>query len=379
MRLSVPGVRVAAVLLLVAVLTACGLPRPFRHQAYAPDGNPLVTLRSGVGVTVRPVLGAAPPLDRLIAEDVADRLRARGIPAAAGHSAPGSAAGLVLLGWLLRQTDEAAAGADRTRVTVRWSLLDPEGDLVGEATRTLAVPTALWATPGPDAAALVARDSARALTALVAAGDGGGVATGPVPDGAQGAAAAAPDPTAPPGGDGAAETVASDEGGGAEGGGKADAGAATRGPAPGTVPDRPAAPTDRPARAARRPSDLVMAPPEVTRAPGDGKAALERALTRLFRQNGVRITDAPGSERLTVRGAVEVLPAGAAGQEQVSIVWQVLDADGVVLGEVNQQNTIPRGSLDGRWGDVAALIAEGAAMGVGEILVRKGIVSPADS
>jgi hypothetical protein len=121
-----------------------------------------------------------------------------------------------------------------------------------------------------------------------------------------------------------------------------------------------------------------MAPPEVTRAPGDGKAALESALTRLFRMNGVRIGDPASADvRFAVRGAVEVLPVGdGTDQEQVSIIWEVLDPAGDTLGRINQDNTIPRGSLDGAWGETAALIAEGAVLGVGEILVRKGLVTP---
>jgi hypothetical protein len=65
--------------------------------------------------------------------------------------------------------------------------------------------------------------------------------------------------------------------------------------------------------------------------------------------------------------------------EQVTIAWELLDGSGRTLGRMSQDNAIPIGSLDGEWGDVAALIAEGAVMGVGEILVRKGIVVPPGS
>jgi hypothetical protein len=355
-----PGSKVCWAVLggVLLLLAACGIPQPFRHQAYAPQGNPLVTLRSGVGVAVPPVLGVPRPLGGLMAEAVARRLTASDIPAMAVDSPAADAPGLVLVGWLVGK-DTTDIGTD---FTVRWSLLASDGTVIDETARDMAMPTEVWTAGGEQVAELVAGDSRAPLVALIGSeADSTGRR--------RAARAATPDPAAPD--FETAERVADATEGEAEAEPNADTAEATT-----AAEDTEARSSPGPARSA---ADLVMAPPEVTRAPGNGKEALERALTRIFEQSGVRITETASPDRLVVRGAVEVLPMGSLDTEQVSIAWEVLDGSGQTLGRMSQENAIPIGSLDGEWGDVAALIAEGTAMGVGEILVRKGIVAPPGS
>ncbi|MQX36581.1 hypothetical protein [Roseospira navarrensis] len=345
----------AGALALVLVLAGCGLPQPFRHTAYAPDSNPLVSLRAGAGVTVLPVAGAPPPLDRLIAEDLAARLRAREIPAVERDAPTADTAGLRLAGWLQEVLPEPGAdgAGSLMRVTVLWNLTASDGTVLDQTRQTLRIPSRDWAAMDAPVAARVAADASASVAALVL-----GEAAGPSrPAGPTGVASRAPAPPSP-----SAEPAPPPQ---------APAGTEA---APTPPPQRPPQREEPPA--APSVSALVMAPPEVTRAPGDGKQALEAALTRLFRFNGVTIAEGPADDRLRVRGAVEVLPSTLAGQERVSIVWDLLDVDGESLGRINQENLIPKGALDGAWGETAALIAEGAAMGVGEILVRKGLVTP---
>ncbi|SDE57706.1 hypothetical protein [Rhodospira trueperi] len=356
-----PGTEVRWAVLgsVLLLLTACGIPQPFRHQAYAPQGNPLVTLRSGVGVAVPPVLGVPRALGELMAEAVARRLTASDIPAMAVESPAADAPGLVLVGWLVGQ-DATDIG---TSFTVRWSLLASDGTVIDETTRDMAMPIEVWATGGEQVADLVAGDSRAPLVALIGSeADTTGrrrTARDVTPD-----TAAAESEAVAGEGDASGDKAEPD----------ADTADATATASAQDTATRSSSPG--PARSA---SELVMAPPEVTRAPGNGKEALERALTRIFEQSGVRITETASPDRLVVRGAVEVLPMQSLDTEQVSIAWEVLDGSGQTLGRMSQENAIPIGSLDGEWGDVAALIAEGTAMGVGEILVRKGIVVPPGS
>jgi len=348
----------------LGALGGCGVPQPFRHNAYAPHGNPLVTLREGAGVSVLPLGGAPVPMDRMIASDLAAWLRERDVPAVAVVNATPETAGLRLVGWLgevVQEPDLGPDGAATVRLTVQWTLLASDGTVIEGANRTTRVQGRQWAAQDPSVAERIARDQGRAVAGMVVVDQriaAGGVRLpdrllGPSliqpPRGVQGVIGAAA-PASDQAQDPSLATVAPDA---------ASAGLASSGPAP-----------------AQAVSALVMAPPEVTRAPGDGKQALERALTRLFKLNGVRVLDEVSDKSLRVRGAVEVVPAEDSRQEHVSIVWEVLDAAGESLGQVNQNNTIPKGLLSGAWGETASLIAEGAAMGVGEILVQKGLVVP---
>jgi hypothetical protein len=46
--------------------------------------------------------------------------------------------------------------------------------------------------------------------------------------------------------------------------------------------------------------------------------------------------------------------------DRVSIEWIIMDVDGTELGQMNQNNVVPRGQLDERWGTVASLAAQAA-------------------
>jgi len=341
----------------VGALGGCGVPQPFRHNAYAPNGNPLVTLREGAGVSVLPLGGAPSPMDRMIADDLAAWLRERDVPAVAVVNATPETAGLRLVGWLgevVQDPDPGPDGVATVRLTVQWTLLASDGTVIEGANRTTRVQGLQWVEQDPSVAERIARDQGRAVAGMVVVDQRIAVGGVRLPDRPLGPSLIQP-PRGVQGVMGAA-APASDQ---------------TQDPSLATV--APDAASAAPAQAV---SALVMAPPEVTRAPGDGKQALERALTRLFKLNGVRVLDEVSDKSLRVRGAVEVVPAEDSRQEHVSIVWEVLDAAGESLGQVNQNNTIPKGLLDGAWGETAALIAEGAAMGVGEVLVQKGLVAP---
>jgi hypothetical protein len=95
-------------------------------------------------------------------------------------------------------------------------------------------------------------------------------------------------------------------------------------------------------------------------APGDGGKTLPRALVFLLKRAGIEVTsDATASAAMTVAGSVAVSP-GNAGAEHVVIAWHVLKPDGSEAGQVKQENDIPKGSLDGNWGDIAMAVASSA-------------------
>jgi len=106
----------------------------------------------------------------------------------------------------------------------------------------------------------------------------------------------------------------------------------------------------------------------VTGAPGDGGTALARAIDEALGRAGVEL-GAPGApSRFALSCEVAVAPAEP-GKELVSVRW-ILASGGRPLGQVSQQNTVPAGSLDHDWGDVAEAVAVAAAPGIAELISR---------
>lgn len=102
-------------------------------------------------------------------------------------------------------------------------------------------------------------------------------------------------------------------------------------------------------------------------APGDGAVTLKAALERALRRSGYRVLPELGEDSLVVSGAIRVRPAGP-GKERVTVVWSVLDRDGAELGQVDQENVIGAGLLDGPWGEIARQIAGAALEGIAEVI-----------
>ena len=132
----------------------------------------------------------------------------------------------------------------------------------------------------------------------------------------------------------------------------------------------PASPGAAPTAAARAPapSGPVMAlVPPVSGAPGDGERSLTAAIKKRLGAGGVRLTTSSGGNVYTVKGIVKVSDAGG-GKESIRIDWQVLNPNGTKRGTVSQQNTIPKGSLNGPWGAIAEAAAADAAKGIIKLL-----------
>jgi hypothetical protein len=114
---------------------------------------------------------------------------------------------------------------------------------------------------------------------------------------------------------------------------------------------------------------LVVMP--VTGAPGDGRDALQAAMTAALSQ--AKLTVLPGQpgdgKALSVVGSV-ALDRPQNGQQHIAITWALMEPGGKQLGVVKQENAVPQGSLDGRWGDVANLVAAAAAPGIVAIIEK---------
>jgi hypothetical protein len=109
-----------------------------------------------------------------------------------------------------------------------------------------------------------------------------------------------------------------------------------------------------------KPSGVVVG--SVTGAPGDGSRTLPSSLKKQLRGAGVKVVNR-GSNVYTVKGMVRLTNAGATKQK-IRIDWRVLEPNGKAKGTVSQENTIPKGSLNGPWGAIADAAAGAAVPGI---------------
>ncbi|MBE0530642.1 MAG: hypothetical protein IH626_07410 [Rhodospirillales bacterium] len=110
---------------------------------------------------------------------------------------------------------------------------------------------------------------------------------------------------------------------------------------------------------------------EIAGAPGDGNTALATALRHALEGGPFGLAETAGDATHVVRGIVTADPPKD-GNQRIAIEWHVTTPDGREVGEANQENTIPAGRLDRRWGGIAGLAAQAAAEGITEILQRVG-------
>ena len=110
----------------------------------------------------------------------------------------------------------------------------------------------------------------------------------------------------------------------------------------------------------------------ISGAPGDGDQSLAKAVAAVLQRQEVDIVEAgKGRADLYLDGEVLVAPQKG-NQQHVKIVWHVHRADGAEVGTVGQENDVPKGMLDGPWGDVAYSVAIAGADGLMQVIARAG-------
>jgi hypothetical protein len=109
-------------------------------------------------------------------------------------------------------------------------------------------------------------------------------------------------------------------------------------------------------------------------APGDGSTSLATAVAAVLKRKELAIAAAGQKADLSIEAEISVAPAQS-GKQHVKIVWHVRRADGAEIGTVGQENDVPKGMLDGPWGDVAYSVAIAAGDGLLQ-LVERGLPSP---
>lgn len=142
--------------------------------------------------------------------------------------------------------------------------------------------------------------------------------------------------------------------------------ATTAMPSPAT-PVAPATAQQTAAAPAAKPQAVRIVVPRVEGAPGDGPESLAAGMKRALGNRNFAIVQKAEANSLTVRGKVELKPFNN-GRETITITWTVLDAQNNQVGEIEQSNVIPGGSLNGAWGPIAREITVAAAEGLLDLL-----------
>ncbi|HXE16032.1 MAG TPA: hypothetical protein VN632_02300 [Stellaceae bacterium] len=108
----------------------------------------------------------------------------------------------------------------------------------------------------------------------------------------------------------------------------------------------------------------------VTGATGDGGQSLSLAMAAALHRAGVALQEKPGDKpAFILAGKVDIGPPQG-GHQNVKIVWALSRVDGRDIGQVSQENAVPAGSLDGKWGDTAYDVALAAVGGIVELLQK---------
>jgi hypothetical protein len=110
----------------------------------------------------------------------------------------------------------------------------------------------------------------------------------------------------------------------------------------------------------------------VSGAPGDGAKSLANAIATVLKRQDLAVLDDPNAKAdVILDGEVTIVPVKP-DKQHVKIVWRVRRADGAEIGTVGQENDVPKGLLDGAWGDVAYSVAIAGADGLMQVIARAG-------
>ncbi|HSD91418.1 MAG TPA: hypothetical protein VLB11_00125 [Methyloceanibacter sp.] len=270
-------------------------------------------------IAVAPIIGATPEVSRELGDALVVAGKDRGLTLVT----EGGKANYTLRGYLVATSEGRGA-----KITYIWDVNDADGSRVTRVTgeEVLAKRSGRDPWTAVDSAAIrsIAGKTTSQLAASVPGGRGSGSAS---------AVAAAPATPA----------------------------------APGLSPSTPASPAVTAAVARPKANGVLVQP--VSGAPGDGQRSLTVALKKRLYAGGIKLANGPAVNVYTVKGSVKLADASG-GKQSIRIDWQVLDPNGKKLGTVSQQNTIPKGSLNGPWGAIADAAAGAAADGILKLLPK---------
>jgi hypothetical protein len=114
---------------------------------------------------------------------------------------------------------------------------------------------------------------------------------------------------------------------------------------------------------------LLVAVGKISGAPGDGDKSLAAAVTVVLKRQELTIVGDAAKADLVVECDV-ALTAAKAERQHVKIIWRVRRSDGAEIGKVDMENDVPKGLLEGPWGDLAYTVALAAGEGLMQLVAR---------
>jgi hypothetical protein len=109
---------------------------------------------------------------------------------------------------------------------------------------------------------------------------------------------------------------------------------------------------------------------KVEGAPGDGNESLTTSLAAVLKHADVDLVASPADKPDLVVDAEITTEPLKPDKQHIKIVWHMSRLTGGEIGTVAQENDVPRGRLDGPWGDVAYSIAIAAGPGIMQLVDR---------
>ena len=97
--------------------------------------------------------------------------------------------------------------------------------------------------------------------------------------------------------------------------------------------------------------------------------SFRRALSSALKRRNFAISEKPADARLIVAGRLKLGPETVTPRP-VEIIWSVLDQGGKEVGKLTQRNTVTPDILKSGWTALAPIIADNAAGGVGDLVLR---------
>ena len=113
----------------------------------------------------------------------------------------------------------------------------------------------------------------------------------------------------------------------------------------------------------------------ISGAPGDGNEALALALAQALKQYRVTVEANPGPGIYRTKAQVSVTNKDVE-TDTVRIEWRLMGPNGQSYGTVEQENDVPAGSVNQRWGDTAVYAAAGAGDGLVALMEQLGTTPP---
>ncbi len=108
---------------------------------------------------------------------------------------------------------------------------------------------------------------------------------------------------------------------------------------------------------------------KVSGAPGDGNDSLTAGMRLALGRRGFVLFAKPDTKSYIIAGKVSLSPVDQE-RDKITITWTVSDPDNKKMGDIEQSNVIPKGSLSGEWGGIAKEITVAGAEGLLDLLGR---------